>query len=590
MAYSKTNWVNDSTPAISAANLNKIEQGILDNSNNLSDTNNKLSTVTTTDNDTLVDFTVLETKSGKSAFKNGTEVAFNDSTNMTAVKIQIPQGVTKLFYQGQCIGGNVLNPAIVFMDSSGNATSTADATESTSWIILSSPVEISIPSGSAYAYVNFRYMSTRVSIVKYHPFRIGNNNLTVSLKSKISTVDAITDSDTDYIVNPSVVATNSGKRGFDNSGTVYLGDSSSDTCVQYNVPSGSVKLVYQGQCVGGNVTNPAVVFTDSNGGVIATADATTSTSWVILDKPVEINVPSGSIYAYVNFRRMSERVSIAKFKTYPQRVYKNGLVTKIQNDLTNLEKFSTSTPKATILFAFDLANYDNRAEILEANGFRGTFNYTLEFPATSHAGFVKLIQHGHDIGIYRGGSIENEPDLVTGDWDTYIKTGLDWLSERGHYYLPTVYGCHSHKSSQAIIDACNKYNIPYISAVTKYTSASEYDIYYPEDNTPFRQIVSPWGMPTHTVAETKAAIDTCITNNSVLPLFTHLANVETTGDGNITEAYLEEIVAYVKTKYNNGLVDVLTYRQLYNKYHRDIGLDRDYNRTMAGMISNVVWN
>ena len=30
MAYTKTTWVNDSKPAISAENLNKIEQGIAD--------------------------------------------------------------------------------------------------------------------------------------------------------------------------------------------------------------------------------------------------------------------------------------------------------------------------------------------------------------------------------------------------------------------------------------------------------------------------------------------------------------------------------------------------------------------------------
>ena len=30
MAYTKTTWVNDSKPAINAANLNKIEQGIAD--------------------------------------------------------------------------------------------------------------------------------------------------------------------------------------------------------------------------------------------------------------------------------------------------------------------------------------------------------------------------------------------------------------------------------------------------------------------------------------------------------------------------------------------------------------------------------
>lgn len=31
MAYTKTEWINDSVPAINASNLNKIEQGIYDN-------------------------------------------------------------------------------------------------------------------------------------------------------------------------------------------------------------------------------------------------------------------------------------------------------------------------------------------------------------------------------------------------------------------------------------------------------------------------------------------------------------------------------------------------------------------------------
>jgi hypothetical protein len=35
MAYTKTTWVNDTTPAINATNLNKIEQGIYDAHTNL---------------------------------------------------------------------------------------------------------------------------------------------------------------------------------------------------------------------------------------------------------------------------------------------------------------------------------------------------------------------------------------------------------------------------------------------------------------------------------------------------------------------------------------------------------------------------
>lgn len=58
MAYIKTNWINDSVPAINAGNLNKIEQGIYDNSvaieentNNIGDLDN----LTTKNNSNLVE-------------------------------------------------------------------------------------------------------------------------------------------------------------------------------------------------------------------------------------------------------------------------------------------------------------------------------------------------------------------------------------------------------------------------------------------------------------------------------------------------------------------------------------------------------
>lgn len=51
MAYSKTDWVNDSTPYINAGNLNKIEQGIYDNSisaDNIGTSTSASGTATTT--------------------------------------------------------------------------------------------------------------------------------------------------------------------------------------------------------------------------------------------------------------------------------------------------------------------------------------------------------------------------------------------------------------------------------------------------------------------------------------------------------------------------------------------------------------
>ena len=42
MAYSKTTWANGTTPAISAANLNKMEQGIYDNSQSITQINDNI--------------------------------------------------------------------------------------------------------------------------------------------------------------------------------------------------------------------------------------------------------------------------------------------------------------------------------------------------------------------------------------------------------------------------------------------------------------------------------------------------------------------------------------------------------------------
>lgn len=58
MAYTKTNWVNDSVPAINAGNLNKIEQGIYDNSvaiEQTSDNLGDLDDLTTQNNSNVVE-------------------------------------------------------------------------------------------------------------------------------------------------------------------------------------------------------------------------------------------------------------------------------------------------------------------------------------------------------------------------------------------------------------------------------------------------------------------------------------------------------------------------------------------------------
>ena len=76
MAYTKTNWVNDSVPAINAGNLNKIEQGIYDNSNNIGD----LSNLDTTDKNNLVE-AINEVKENEIVLYNG-KIISNNTINL----------------------------------------------------------------------------------------------------------------------------------------------------------------------------------------------------------------------------------------------------------------------------------------------------------------------------------------------------------------------------------------------------------------------------------------------------------------------------------------------------------------------------
>lgn len=65
MSYTKTNWVNDQAPAINATNLNKIENGIFNNDNNISSINGTLGV----DTNTWV---------GTTAYGEGDIVIYND--------------------------------------------------------------------------------------------------------------------------------------------------------------------------------------------------------------------------------------------------------------------------------------------------------------------------------------------------------------------------------------------------------------------------------------------------------------------------------------------------------------------------------
>ncbi len=104
MAYSKTNWVNDTTP-INATNLNKIEQGIFDNDDKIGD----LTLLNTTNQGNLVNavnevFTKTETESTyyynnelrqiKNLSIQTGQIAVTTGTSLTTTNVTFPKAFT----------------------------------------------------------------------------------------------------------------------------------------------------------------------------------------------------------------------------------------------------------------------------------------------------------------------------------------------------------------------------------------------------------------------------------------------------------------------------------------------------------------
>ena len=85
MAYTKTNWVNDSVPAINAGNLNKIEQGIYE-AHQKTDTIGDLSDLDTIDKSSIVN-AINEVKGSEVVLYNTKIVSGNTvNINMTGYK------------------------------------------------------------------------------------------------------------------------------------------------------------------------------------------------------------------------------------------------------------------------------------------------------------------------------------------------------------------------------------------------------------------------------------------------------------------------------------------------------------------------
>ena len=250
--------------------------------------------------------------------------------------------------------------------------------------------------------------------------------------------------------------------------------------------------------------------------------------------------------------------------------------------------------KPTVVLIFDQSSYDNRAELLNNYGFKGTFSFMCQSDGSildSDISAIKsIVADGHDVAAYAGPG--DKPayrgDTSSDEWYSYIKAAVTAFNNIG-YYLPTQYACAEHKASQAVVDACEALGFKYVSCGYKLVSGDSWDtdpdceFYQTSTNTPFSLAIAPYGLPGKTWDEIKAEIDSAVDNCYLILPFTHLVSESPSSIDTSVEIYTQ-MLEYIKALSDAGTVDVLTMRELYNKYHSADGKERDYTRLMSAIV------
>ena len=156
MAYSKTNWVNDTTPAISAANLNKIENGI--------DAASSASSISAADIEKLANglsgYVSTNDYESHAEYRWGSGGSLISAAHMTAVKVKVT-GRKTLSLTGYDINHNSTY-AIRWVSYTGTITSSTDYTTADEVV----DYIVTVPSDAEYLLITYRNDQTLAFKVK----------------------------------------------------------------------------------------------------------------------------------------------------------------------------------------------------------------------------------------------------------------------------------------------------------------------------------------------------------------------------------------------------------------------------------------
>lgn len=237
--------------------------------------------------------------------------------------------------------------------------------------------------------------------------------------------------------------------------------------------------------------------------------------------------------------------------------------------------------KPFVIFSFDWYSrmYDKRYKILKGEyGYNATFcldsqtpNYELDATLT-RTQFNEMIENGWDYAFYGG---IGERGSTEESWTNYIK-GIINQKENIGIFNPVMYNTPDNNSAD------------YISRAVKNNGFK-----MQRCNTSDNLLKSPSQFQTGAVfmctgfkQNCKNMIDNAIANNCGVVFYTHLviddsSDINDGADGSAGHCYessFREILNYLKTKVDNGEIEVLTASEYYNKYNNIDSVKYDKNR------------
>lgn len=254
----------------------------------------------------------------------------------------------------------------------------------------------------------------------------------------------------------------------------------------------------------------------------------------------------------------------------------------VQDIYTNLgvNKFE----KPFIIFSFDWYSdmYDKRYQILKGEyGYNATFcldnqtpNYELDSSLTRQQ-FNDMINHSWDYALYGG---VGDRGTTTESWENHIR-GLVIQKENIGIFNPIMYNTPDNNGAEHIAKAVKNNHFK-----LQRCNTSDNLFKTPNQFQTGAVFMSSGGFK----QECKNKIDQAIANKCGVVFYTHLV-IEDSSDlndgadisgGHCYESSFREILNYLKTKVDNGEIEVLTASEYYNKYNNIDSVLYDNNRAI----------